>query len=1118
MSGINRKTLAIACALSAIFLAFSAVADPGPPSVQVSSPANRSYNNSALSLNFSVSGGFSGWCAYSLNSAPNATGLCGRQSQFNDSSQSVNITFSLPENTSGAAYVRLQKNSTVVSAGINITGLGHDSWKNASRPATTSNIKDVELYSSAFGFAVGDSGVIFKWNGTAWENMSSPVSTFVNDLSIYNSTLAFGAVGNATGGYVIKWNGSAWSLESIPDSCALLSVDFANGSLAFAGDQCSRLYKWNGSWYNETSPFSVGSVYGMTMLNGTFGFSGASTKIIKWNGTSWSNFQDLSGGVIRKMEIYNSTYGFAGKMDTGGDNELVGWNGTEWYVIPTSGTGDLLGVCAYGSRAFVVGANGRIVRCEGFSCSEETYSPLVSQINSIDMSQNISFGVGNGGTMIKNPAYSENLSIDIADSGAPAEWSFTGELNSSQPRQNASLDVSVINQFLSSCTPVDGFCELKLNLTSAGAGIAGLSGLYMTYTANTTITGSEGSNLLMFYANSSSGEMNTSSVRFTVDLTSPSISSVSVAPKVVINGTNMTFFVSSSDSTTAVNYTWASVALPGAGTSVIPVTNNGFTNFTTSVPGRYNATFFANDSAGNQVNATGYYFFAQPSFRLNVTTSGFNGSVLNGSVTLYYPDTGDSMQSFSFSGNISEDVPNYVFDVGLSAFSQFLAVRLNGVNVSQFFGSNITIDRLDTPVSGYLNTYGINMSFNVTNATVTISYNSTNLTNENYLGFYRCGTWNLTNRSCSGSWTNVTGNSTQNNISNTFSVNVTGFSGFAIKQEAYCGDSVKNLAESCDGSDFGGLSCASFGFTSGSLSCSAGCAIIATGCNSTTQQPGSGSPGGGAYSGIALNTTASRNRTSNQTARCTDMWNCSEWEPCTPEGNQTRICTYKGNCTGGKNKNETQACNYTAPEAHNQDICGNGACELNENEVTCLQDCGRIEENVPSFSLEKMIAEYWWALAAVPILAVLGGAGLFAKRRAGPGKGKMAISLDGERKHIQSLTKAAQEDYYQNGFISKQVYDMRVQSYNERLSDISKREVTIKESKKDEGAKKEKTPEECEKEVMLKIIKFAQEKYYKQGSITKDEYELRVRAAKRRLAELGETEEGGEAGDAAEQK
>jgi hypothetical protein len=48
----------------------------------------------------------------------------------------------------------------------------------------------------------------------------------------------------------------------------------------------------------------------------------------------------------------------------------------------------------------------------------------------------------------------------------------------------------------------------------------------------------------------------------------------------------------------------------------------------------------------------------------------------------------------------------------------------------------------------------------------------------------------------------------------------------------FCGDGVVNLAsEECDGNDFGGATCGTFGFAAGSLACSAACRVDTDGCS-----------------------------------------------------------------------------------------------------------------------------------------------------------------------------------------------------------------------------------------------------------------------------------------------
>lgn len=67
----------------------------------------------------------------------------------------------------------------------------------------------------------------------------------------------------------------------------------------------------------------------------------------------------------------------------------------------------------------------------------------------------------------------------------------------------------------------------------------------------------------------------------------------------------------------------------------------------------------------------------------------------------------------------------------------------------------------------------------------------------------------------------------------------------AAEHEDVCGNGVKECDETCDGSDFGILTCASYGFDSGSLGCSASCGIITTGCSGGNVGVGVNSEEGG---------------------------------------------------------------------------------------------------------------------------------------------------------------------------------------------------------------------------------------------------------------------------------
>jgi|GEM_PF-1635027 len=351
---------------------------------------------------------------------------------------------------------------------------------------------------------------------------------------------------------------------------------------------------------------------------------------------------------------------------------------------------------------------------------------------------------------------------------------------------------------------------------------------------NYTLNFSDGSYTWNITCYDGAGNSNTSDTRtFEVDTTPPGIVH-SITPKIVINGTNVSIVVNVSDAHTDKN--WTVITLPNSTDVGIDLPKN----YTANLIGRHNVTFFANDSAGNEVNVTDYFISAK-GMQFNSSSVDYNNSGLNVTLKAYFD--GNLITWNQSIGNVVLTIANYTYDLEFSTFNNSLIVLLRGVNLSENNDRAIGFDRLIP--SEYLVTYAINNSYGIENATLNLSYSGTNYTDENYLGVYKCSNWNFSGRSCVGSWEKVT-DASNDIATERFLLNVSNFSAFAIKQEPYCGDGVINKAgEECDGSEFGGETCTSYGYDYGSLSC-INCKISTSGCK---YSGGGGSGGGGGHGG-----------------------------------------------------------------------------------------------------------------------------------------------------------------------------------------------------------------------------------------------------------------------------
>ena len=270
----------------------------------------------------------------------------------------------------------------------------------------------------------------------------------------------------------------------------------------------------------------------------------------------------------------------------------------------------------------------------------------------------------------------------------------------------------------------------------------------------------------------------------------PAITSASASPNLTLNGSNISLYISATEAESA----WANITLPGGATERVNLSNNANTTYSnTGLLGRYNITFYANNSMGT-ANRTGWFEAYSP-LTFNVTLVTSNQSGLNSSFSAYYDDTLVASNASS-NGTYSEQLPNGLVDLRFSAYSERIAVLLRRVNVSADNNRSFGMDR-NNSTSGYLVSYGINNSYNFTNATVSIYYNDTTYANENALLLHKCDNYTFANLTCAGSWADVTANATQNTSEHYFSLLVHSFSGFAVQQGPYCGDGVCSSGKTC---------------------------------------------------------------------------------------------------------------------------------------------------------------------------------------------------------------------------------------------------------------------------------------------------------------------------------
>jgi len=260
------------------------------------------------------------------------------------------------------------------------------------------------------------------------------------------------------------------------------------------------------------------------------------------------------------------------------------------------------------------------------------------------------------------------------------------------------------------------------------------------------------------------------------DTTPPQITSYSIGNYAPVINESVLINATATDDL-AVSGIFANITLPNG--TVLTMNVPGYFNVT--IAGRHNITIWANDTFGNPSAVVNDYFIAgqNVSVQFNVVDNTLNGIISN--LTIYLAGTDKIVHEHDFTGSKLDNHATVLYDLLFRTYNDSITLKLLNVNISTDNNQTLGIDK--TTFSRYKITYGINSTYaSSSNATITLNYTDVAYSNEDALSVEKCSDWTFTARACNSNWVSVS--AVQNKILHTFTINVTSFSAFSIKEAA----------------------------------------------------------------------------------------------------------------------------------------------------------------------------------------------------------------------------------------------------------------------------------------------------------------------------------------------
>ena len=256
---------------------------------------------------------------------------------------------------------------------------------------STANLNAVWATGPAEAWAVGDSGTIVHWNGTAWSTIAWPIPAWT--AGGLNAVWGSGpgdawAVGD--GGGIAHLSGTTWSPVISGTTQKLRGVWGNDSADVWAVGDNGTILRWDGQAWSAVTGGTTNYLYGIWgnaptdvwAVGGDPGANGANWTgtILHFDGNSWS-----AASIPATPGHFNAAWG-SGADDVwavGSGGAVLHWNGSSWSSIESGTTNELYGIWVSGPSDVWVAANTSALHWDGQSWSPATIPAGLSGIRAV---------------------------------------------------------------------------------------------------------------------------------------------------------------------------------------------------------------------------------------------------------------------------------------------------------------------------------------------------------------------------------------------------------------------------------------------------------------------------------------------------------------------------------------------------------------------------------------------------------------------------------------------------------------------------------------------------------------------------------------------------------------